>query len=317
MTKTFRLLSIAVLLVVALPFASAAQPHPRGADAGNHEAGNTAALLFYPLPEEALDGLEHRLNFVVTKDEVVQLTESLGFSAEAQISAGRPVVEILALHPQLLASWREGQRSNDIFVSIYLDGSLVEEDTIQALATKSLALRQQGVFPVDVTTRPDDLEGDGLRHFSAAITPSGCVNQCLQNFIACDNNCNSRPVPNCESRCDSLYYSCLHNCGCPVVTNQWTTKTLLSTTLPVPSPLVCLDDQADSGPTNYGHDYQRYVRSYKNEVYQTVAQCDGTTTQSIVNVYYTNEDCWKRYTPIPDSCIANPNYPPTSVLCTF
>ncbi len=261
-----------------------------------------ASSLLYAFPESAMDGAEHRLDFVLTGTDIPKVTESLVFGPIPDAAVGRPVVEAFSLHPRLLASLRENIHSQDLRISVYLDGHLRDEPDFTDFINDSERLRQQNLFLVDVKLRSDEGRNRESQPF-AKLTNAGCVSQCQQTYTTCDNNCLRNPNPICESHCDSQHSACLQSCNCPVVTQDWTTTTVFSD-VAGPLPLRCLSD---------GNYYRQYTRTYKNEHYQTVAQCDGDTTQGIVGVYYTTKTCWK--ITLPGPCIPYPYLPPIEQLC--
>lgn len=303
---TGRSLSLAVILLLALSFSSSAQSRLQEETAqyrGTSAPVSTLAAdrLLYALPAAALDGLEHHLDFVVLEDEVMTLKESVAFTIASNTVAGQPVVEILPLHPQFLARLR-GDGDEKVRISVYLDAALLGDDGLAELRRKSGELQREPLYLVNVRRRAEAGEKD-LRPLVAALTGPGCVQQCQQALWTCDSYCLSRPRPSCEENCDTRYYTCLQNCGCPVLMSTGTTTTFLGYTLVSPT-LVCLSS------SNY---YQQYTGTYKNERYQIVMGCDGLQTRTVVSVDYSYTSCWKWAYSGP--CIPNQNYPPIEQLC--
>lgn len=265
--------------------------------------GVTAVPLLYALPMGIDYDVEHQLDFLVTEGKVLKLKESLGFTLASDSEVARPVIEVLPLHPKFLSHLREDGANENTLISVYLDGNLLDEDTLSELARKTQELRRENVFFVDVEGRPTNQMHNSLPSLSKS--GASCVYQCDTTFRACGNFCLSRPILNCEENCESRYRSCLRTCGCPVIINEWTNTTYLSDTLVSPL-LECLSDYRF---------YQKYTRTYRNERFQKLVQCDGISTIVSVGVYYTEATCYKRVANAPSCIFPNPNLPPIGLLC--
>jgi hypothetical protein len=299
----------AIVLLVTLSLSSQAQ-NPCQAETSWLDAAPSlfarpaGSSLFLALPDEALDGLSHRLDFVVTENFSVTLKERLAFTSPTDAGAGRPVIEILPLHPNELARLRTGG-NNDTSLSVYLDGNLIENDTLSELIKRSQELQQQDLFPVDVRAWPGEGGRSGrLSPSLAKLTPWGCVHECFQRKLSCESVCLRFPSLNCEERCESRYFTCLQNCGCPVVISEWTVTTVESDT-PGPLPLVCLSNRQF---------YRRYIRRERTEHWQEIMQCDGVNVRVIAFVTYADKNCY-RWVSQQGSCTPNPNLPPIELLC--
>src|SRR4051812_27846417 len=95
------------LLGALLSFPSAAQPRLHDTPKPPIPVSTTAASsLLYALPPETFDSRQHRLDFVLTAGQAVLLKESLVFTSVTDSVAGRQVVEVFPLHPQLLSYLR-------------------------------------------------------------------------------------------------------------------------------------------------------------------------------------------------------------------
>ena len=253
-----------------------------------------ASSVLYALPDEVLDGREHQLEFVVTEGLTETLRESAAFQVEK--SAARPVVEVLALHPQFLASLLEDRGRDRAYIAIHLDGNLVEELALSELSKRSLELAGQELTMVGVQA---PARSSAL---SAAINPVACVQGCEDAWRVRERFCERFPRPNCEEQNDSRLTLCLQTCGCPVAIREVrVVTTFVGDSLP--PQLVCL---IDSPRPVDGHYYDRRSKLFRKEHYNEVVSCDGIHNIELGNVEYMIERCDERRQDFPLPCLPLP-----------
>ncbi len=142
-------------------------------------------------------------------------------------------VELLSGKPsQLDELYRRAAAGDDVQVHVSLNGRPLDDFSWAELTARSASLVLQGFRPLDVRSEVREGEasrGSGLRHLSARIdTPQACAPRACDNaFLSCLSACDSRPIPNCETNCDTRHTNCLTVCGCPIVLSTDTTTTVI------------------------------------------------------------------------------------------
>jgi hypothetical protein len=290
--------ALSAILALALSFIVSAAAQAGDKDDLSFFAATTSRPIFYTLPADVLDGAQHTLELTVTEGGAVAVREKLAFTADAEALKSQPVVEALGLHPGLRARFAEPAHA-EARVSFFVDGTFRSEETFAELIAKSAELERQGrLAPVGIQSRqPEGESPQPMRSITAAVTPAGCVYQCDVYHQSCDNNCGARPT--CEDNCYRQFTNCLHNCGCPVVTDQWTVTTFMGYT-PVNTPSVCLLEVINP-PFNSGHYYLKYLKTFKNEHWQRIVDCEGLMNDVVASVDYTTTDCYKRQSTLPNA----------------
>jgi hypothetical protein len=251
-----------------------------------------AGSLLYALPDQALDGRPHRLEFVVTPGSIEPLRESAVFRVEK--GAARPVVEVLALHPESLASLLEGPGRDQASIAIHLDGELVEEVTLAELSTRSRELEVREVTRVALQAAA------GPSLLPAPANAWGCVHDCEEAWRARMNICERFPRPGCEEFADSRLTACLQVCGCPVAIREvQVVETYVGDNLP--PQLVCLHEGGE--PFTVGHYWHRRSRLFRRDHYNEVVYCDGVHRHELGSVDYRVDGCIQRDPSHPGICL--------------
>lgn len=242
-----------------------------------------------PVGTEIRFEIRHEDHLLLAEEvSLIEGSSGLGSEALAGAKFGGTVVEILSQAAAERSRLRHAASSEEINVSVWLDGELNEVLSISELVDRSTALRGNSI-PHAILIR-GAAEAEALE---LPMTKGACENSCYNQHDACYDNCvwvpNSGP---CFDSCDDDLDECLLDCsgGCNPSTTTSAFGTLLSES-PFGSP-ECIKPYGLNPRKRY-QKYQLIVRVTTTTT-TTLANCSQTVTTTISYDYPT---CYKFHAP--------------------
>lgn len=296
-TRLFPTLALAVALLAAVPAAFAAAggscPAPLGLKLDrpaempivrsfDDDQAALDRLVFVALPPSG--GAERSVTVRVESDGETVARESL------HVAAGDGAVELFAYQPQVLDDLhRFAAAGADLVATVEVDG-LDQVFDWNELAAESRRVKLAADFAplASEWVEPEATEDGGLSRLTGA-SQQACYQQCANQFDACDANCDPwGSGPGTCTWCYQQLQQCQEYCDeCPIVGQTTTTQPVQYTPLGESS---CRYD--DRGGSHRLQRFDLYRIRVKQTVTQTTQNCDGSVTQQVISVTYTNHYCW-------------------------
>ena len=198
----------AVPLYATPPLASnghAAAPTSQPTPFLTHLAHHARSLFFELAPLAAAEPTVVAFSIDVRGQLFATETVTVQRSPDAGAWGEREGIELMSGSPSQLAELdRRAAAGDDVRVDVKLDGQRIAEYSWAELNARSAELVETGFRPLALQAETQSTPGakgaSSLRNlFAATTTPVGCANDCDTAYATCGDNCDSRPIPNCDA----------------------------------------------------------------------------------------------------------------------
>jgi hypothetical protein len=249
--------------------------------------GATKAI-FVAVPDNVRQAGTNSIEVIVELGGEVAIREHATFQNPPDRAVA---VQILSYEPDELANLlQRAALGDDATVTVLANDRILVSSPLSALAADALKPLLAGASPIKLDGSHSDRARPLPHRPILPATLQGCRDACLPAFIQCDSACNSRPIPNCETRCDNRLANCQALCPCPQ-THTYAKTTYSDQFLGG----FCLTNSISGCfPGNVGLASNLYFEVATTAQHLVTENCDGSVTDTVTSTSSTSRDCYAK-----------------------